>query len=846
MKNINKNKKTKDWSDLIFSPAKRGKKLKHRSLSHKIHSFFFYLILLLVLVLSFTIWLLDTPAGFRTLITLSKPYLSHKDIQISGKVSGVLDNFELDQVKINNLDLKNLTIQIRLRDLFHQQLYFQKLSGVLSIGSYQAPIHLAGTYNFNPSIHTLNFQGQININKFSQSLLKLQFQIAGTDQHYQFNAHGPGNLFNHSGDLIIQGFGTHSGSGSGTEIHTEELKFKLPKGTLEGSAFVKLATPWALELKLIGQNITLQTHDLDTQNALNFNLNFSANSDQQTGFLSIQSGAWDTQINLNRNNQTGLTHLQPIHIHTPTGTWSLPDTQFLIMQDLINFPHTCLSYDPVMQTLTPPLSPQIKTAKNTDQNTPHICASALFQSPFQNQKSQLIADLSIQVPDLNLLQDFAPAFSDLSGALSGSMHIDGPLDTLRYTSNLELKNAKIGLPAQGLIFENIQGQLSSQNASHVNLIIHGNSGAGAFMIKGALSYDNSRINMALGVDGQDMTLMNLPVAHITGSPHLIYTQNPRAMALSGTIEINSADIHADQYQQYLSMGIKESPDVILVNHQNQPIPKNSTLPFALSIILNGDKDIKFQGFGINTQITGTLNINSFANQPSFANGTLNLIQGEYQAYGKHFKISKGALIFNQSPLNNPNLDITALYQLTNVMISSGSDISSGSSTNNLIIGVKVSGSLQKIHLGLFSNPSMSQENILAYIITGQPLSQMGPAGQSALSQAALSLASGGDDQTLLNTIQDKLKLNQITIGSLNNLPTNNLSAERQANNPDQDNTAVFIGKAITPRLFISYGVGLFNNEQIFMTHFKLSQHFYLQTDNSNLDSGADIFYTFEH
>ena len=262
----------------------------------------------------------------------------------------------------------------------------------------------------------------------------------------------------------------------------------------------------------------------------------------------------------------------------------------------------------------------------------------------------------------------------------------------------------------------------------------------------------------------------------------------------------------------------------------------------MNIILIGDKNINFQGFGLNTQITGSLNINSFADQPSFGNGTLNLIQGEYQAYGKHFKITKGSLIFSHSPLNNPNLDIIALYQLTNIMTGSGAQTNS----NSLTIGIKVSGSLQKIHLSLFSNPSMSQENILSYIITGQPLSQMGPASQSALSQAALSLASGGDNQTVLNSIQDKLKLNQLTIGSLNNLPSNNLSTDRQANNPDQDNTAVFIGKAITPRFFISYGVGLFNNEQIFMTHFKLTKHFYLQTNNSNLDSGADIFYTFEH
>jgi len=166
--------------------------------------------------------------------------------------------------------------------------------------------------------------------------------------------------------------------------------------------------------------------------------------------------------------------------------------------------------------------------------------------------------------------------------------------------------------------------------------------------------------------------------------------------------------------------------------------------------------------------------------------------------------------------------------------------------NNILIGVKVSGTLEQIHLSLFSNPPMSQENIFSYIITGAPLSQAGPGSQTAITQAALSFSSGGGDESVLDKVQETLQLNQLSVGSLNAMPNNNLSSARASSNPDQNNTAVFVGKALTSRFFISYGVGLFNNQQIFLTHFKISQHFYLQTDTSTMDSGADIFYTFEH
>ncbi len=835
----------------IKSKNKTKNKPKKR-VAYYVSTVLFYLILFFTLILSLSIWLLDTPMGFKILVnhssTIFKPYFPQKNIKITGAVQGVFNNFKIDQVQIGSLTFHHLEIQWHLRNLFHPELSLSHFSSLVSFNTYQMPVSLSGAYHFtslfpaslsffnsyfNSKTQTpaqsqnslFNFQGQIALKKSAQDLLHLNFQMGGSAQHYQFSAHGLGDLWDHPGHLIIQGIG------SGYLFHTEELVFtpssnSSGSGVLNGQVNLNFSPLWAIKINLQGTNLSLETHDIDPAHRLNFSLDLSANSKNQTASLQIQSGQanqlnqFHTQIKLSRD-QTGLTKIQPVKIYTSAGLWAFPETQFLLTPDLINFPKTCLSH------------------LNLNTQNSLLCLSALFQK--NNLSTPLMADLSLQLPDLKLLQDFFPELSELEGSIFGTLHIQGPLSQLIYTSHMQLKDGKIGLPNKGVILDQIQATLSSDKSTHLNINLQGRSGEGLFNIKGSAFYQDALLNLALGIDGQDLTLINLPIAHITGSPHLVYTQNASVMALTGSVLISSADIHADQYQQYLSMGLKESPDVVLVNNQDQIIVQNKTLPFALNIILNAQNPINFQGFGINTQITGSLNITSFANQPSFANGTLNLLQGQYQAYGKHFIIQKGALIFNHSPLNNPNLDITAIYQLTTISPGAGS-----SSSNNLTIGVKVSGTLQKIHLSLFSNPSMSQENILSYMLTGQPLSQAGPASQSAISQAALSLASGGSDQTVLNSIQEKLKLNQLNIGSLNNLPSNNLAQSRESTSPDQDNTAVFIGKAITPRLFISYGVGLFNNEQIFMTHFKLSDHFYVQTDNSNLDSGADIFYTFEH
>ncbi len=806
--------------------SKSNQKPNH-SWRYKLKNIVFYLILFLIILTGLTVWFTDTPLGFKTLVNLSEPLLSKYGVVIQGPVNGILTNFKIQKIQINSLTLENFSLQVQPRNLLLGQINLSQASGILQINDFSTPIKLFGQISLR-SPHTFNLHGWVLLKRTviptPKSLFKTNFQIAGDLSHYQFTAHGQGVLFNRQSHLIIQGFG------SSAELHTEELVLELPHGSIDGSVTITNFSPLTLKLQLNGHDIPAQDPAFNPNQLLNFALNFSTNSQTQEANLTLHAPHFDTQLHATRVINNGVTQLDPILLTTSNGHWQLPSTQLVLQNTLINIPHACFTYQSKQSIHTASSS-----AQNQSQN--QICGQLFFQN--KNQSSDLISDLQINLKDLSVLQDFSDKTNDLEGVLTGSMHIEGPPSQLKYTGSIQLSQGRLGLPEWGIVFQKITLLMQSQDEPFVHIQGSAESGSGTLTWKGSLSDQNNQLNLGLGIDGDHLTLINLPLAYVIASPHLVYTQNAQTMALTGVVNLNEAHINADEYKNFPA---SESKDVVFVDNQNRVIQNQDSLPFALNLILMTDpkkNNIQFEGFGIKTGVTGQLTVSSFANKPTLADGQLSLINGQYQAYGKHFNITQGSLIFNHSPITNPTLNISATYVMTSIVLG-------GNSVGSIVVGVKVTGTISQIHLSLFSDPPMSQENILSYIITGQPLSQAGPGSQSALSQAALSFATAGGDQSAISKIQETFKLNQLSVGSLNGLPTNNLAAGRETNGPNQDNTAVFVGKSITSRFYVSYGVGLFNNEQILMTHFTLSPHFYIQTDNSTLDAGADVFYTFEH
>ncbi|MDA0911615.1 MAG: translocation/assembly module TamB domain-containing protein, partial [Proteobacteria bacterium] len=139
-----------------------------------------------------------------------------------------------------------------------------------------------------------------------------------------------------------------------------------------------------------------------------------------------------------------------------------------------------------------------------------------------------------------------------------------------------------------------------------------------------------------------------------------------------------------------------------------------------------------------------------------------------------------------------------------------------------------------------SDPSMSQTDILSYILFGQTLNDANSsqASSDALSQAALLIAINEGGSGVIDELKDKLSLAEFSLGNLSNNPTNTTNNTTTG----QNNTAVFIGKQVTSRLYLSYGVGVFTGEQQGIATFSLTPQWKLKGEVTSFDRGGDILY----
>jgi translocation and assembly module TamB len=130
---------------------------------------------------------------------------------------------------------------------------------------------------------------------------------------------------------------------------------------------------------------------------------------------------------------------------------------------------------------------------------------------------------------------------------------------------------------------------------------------------------------------------------------------------------------------------------------------------------------------------------------------------------------------------------------------------------------------------------MSQQEQLSYLVLGRSLDQAPEGESSALAQASLALGVKGGN-FLAENIGGDLGVDEFTIKSG--------SGEAGAASDPAD-AALVIGKYLSPKLYLSYGIGLFNPVSVLSMQYEINRRLKLMTESSSESTGADLVYSFE-
>ncbi|WP_431479764.1 translocation/assembly module TamB domain-containing protein [Pseudomonas simiae] len=398
--------------------------------------------------------------------------------------------------------------------------------------------------------------------------------------------------------------------------------------------------------------------------------------------------------------------------------------------------------------------------------------------------------------DLAVARPFVPMVETLSGKLNGNGRIAGGLLAPQVNGNVNLVGGEISGPElpislQGL---NVQAVIAGESVQLNGGWRSGKAGQGS--LKGQIEWGQA-LAVDLSLQGSQLPVTVEPYAVLEVAPDLKISLKNDKLAVAGKVHIPRGDITV---RELPPSTVKVSDDTVIIGSQTEEGKPPMAMAMDIDVVVGEDK-LNFSGFGLTAKVQGQVHIGDNLD----TRGELWLNDGRYRAYGQKLDVRRARLLF-AGPLDQPYLDIEAIRK-----------------TDDVIAGIRLSGSAEQPTTQIFSEPAMSQEQALSYLVLGRPLSTTGE-DNNMLAQAALGLGLMGSAG--------------VTSDLAKNLGIQDFELDTQGSG---NNTAVVASGKITEKLSLRYGVGVFEPASTIALRYLLSKKVYLEVA-SGVASSLDIFY----
>lgn len=376
----------------------------------------------------------------------------------------------------------------------------------------------------------------------------------------------------------------------------------------------------------------------------------------------------------------------------------------------------------------------------------------------------------------------------------GQMALDG-VDVDGSWMPFDITNGRLGLNFNG-------------NTSTLNGLIQTSQGQIAL----AGNADWSQIDAwraRIAAKGDKVRVTVPPMVRLDVSPDLVFEATPQLFSLNGNVDIPWARITV---QDLPESAVGVSSDEVMLDEQRRPIEAQSaSIPIASNLTVNIGNDVRLDAFGLKAQLKGALKVVQ-DKQGLGLNGQIDIPSGRFHAYGQDLLVRKGQLLFSGPP-DQPLLNIEAIRN-------------PDSTADDVVAGVKVTGLADEPKLEIFSDPAMSQEEALSYLLRGQGLDNTGTdSGMMTSMLVGLGVAQSGK---LVGKIGEAFGVSNLTLDTAG----------------VGDSSQVVVSGYVLPGLQVKYGVGIFDSLATLTLRYRLMPKLYLEAV-SGLDQALDVLYQFE-
>lgn len=410
--------------------------------------------------------------------------------------------------------------------------------------------------------------------------------------------------------------------------------------------------------------------------------------------------------------------------------------------------------------------------------------------------------LALSSSDAKLIPVFVNEVDKAEGTLAAALQLSGTVATPHFAGTVRLLQGALDFYQLNLALRGLEVD-AQVDTDRLGFTAQGNAGEGLLQASGELGWREARLLGTLQLKGENLLVADLPEYRVLASPDLHFDINDRNINVKGTVLIPEARLQPKE----VAGAVQTSADARF--RTDQVLERKSHWLINSDVDIRLGENVNFDGLGLQGRLNGAVNTRLRTGNVAEGNGELSISNGRYEAYAQKLDIKRGRLIFDSTPLSDPGLDIQAERKI-----------------NDIIVGVNVRGVLRSPRLQFYSEPSMSQTQIVSYLLVGKPLDELQGQEATTVRSASNTLAIKGGGY-LAAQLGRRIGLEEVDV-------------ETDAKNQ----SSLVLGKFLSPRLFISYGISLTEAINTVKLRYTLSDHWTLKTEAGAAKS-ADIEFKIE-
>ena len=418
----------------------------------------------------------------------------------------------------------------------------------------------------------------------------------------------------------------------------------------------------------------------------------------------------------------------------------------------------------------------------------------------------IAGSISVNRLRLGALTHFVPALSTLAGDLSGDVSLSGTVDSPQGFGQFTLTGGHLAVAGNSTQLADVDLSFGLQGRS-AQIRGKGVLGGGELQLVGRVDAD-PELRMELNITGHEHNIFYPPSIELQVSETLQVVLQKDLLELKGELTVLDGVLEIEELPEG---GVALSPSIVEVDADGAVLHEQLPFDVRINVQIHIEDRFTVTATNLQTKLGGDLRVRQRPGQPLQVFGNLDAVSGEFRAYQTRLQIKRGTLNFTGPPIN-PTVDVRAERHI---------------SSGDVTVGVHVQGPLQEdLLLNVYSQPSMVQADAMSYLVRGRGMDAGAGLDGTSL---ALAMASG-----LVNRSDLVTELNRIP--GLSNV-------EFGAQGSDA-NTAATVSGYLGERLYLSYGVGLYEPVNVLTTRFYFRSRLWLEVVSS-IENSVDLYYSFD-